>query len=61
MDPMQIFQLFNFIYFSVFGNGEVLLFWFAFTGWCGAGGDHYEPLMATPIPLISQEKAAVVL
>ncbi|KAJ0972559.1 hypothetical protein J5N97_020518 [Dioscorea zingiberensis] len=29
------------------------------TGWCGAGGDHYEPLMATPIPLISQEKAAV--
>ncbi|XP_039133225.1 LOW QUALITY PROTEIN: uncharacterized protein LOC120270273 [Dioscorea cayenensis subsp. rotundata] len=31
------------------------------TGWCGAGGDHYEPLMATPIPLISQEKAAVVL
>nr|XP_010913004.1 uncharacterized protein LOC105038799 [Elaeis guineensis] len=31
------------------------------TGWCGAGADHYEPLIASPIPLISQEKAAVVL
>ncbi|KAL6011645.1 hypothetical protein ACLOJK_002093 [Asimina triloba] len=31
------------------------------TGWCGAGADHYEPLMAHPSPLISQDKAAVVL
>ncbi|KAI0515682.1 hypothetical protein KFK09_008348 [Dendrobium nobile] len=31
------------------------------TGWCGAGADHYEPLLASPVPLISQEKAAVVL
>ncbi|KAJ8634154.1 hypothetical protein MRB53_027490 [Persea americana] len=31
------------------------------TGWCGAGADHYEPLIANPVPLISQEKAAVVL
>ncbi|KAG9445898.1 hypothetical protein H6P81_012026 [Aristolochia fimbriata] len=31
------------------------------TGWCGAGADHYEPLIAHPAPFISQEKAAVVL
>ncbi|KAJ4960569.1 hypothetical protein NE237_020479 [Protea cynaroides] len=31
------------------------------TGWCGAGADHYEPLIALPAPCISQEKAAVVL
>ncbi|KAF9606836.1 hypothetical protein IFM89_029293 [Coptis chinensis] len=31
------------------------------TGWCGAGADHYEPLIAHPAPLLSQEKAAVVL
>ncbi|OAY75476.1 hypothetical protein ACMD2_10483 [Ananas comosus] len=31
------------------------------TGWCGAGADHYEPLIANPIPLISPERAAVVL
>ncbi|XP_068667175.1 uncharacterized protein [Aristolochia californica] len=31
------------------------------TGWCGAGADHYEPLIAHPAPSISQEKAAVVL
>ncbi|KAF8399999.1 hypothetical protein HHK36_015872 [Tetracentron sinense] len=31
------------------------------TGWCGAGADHYEPLIAHPAPLISQEKVAVVL
>lgn len=31
------------------------------TGWCGAGADHYEPLIANPLPLISQDKAAVVL
>ncbi|CAL5395926.1 unnamed protein product [Camellia sinensis] len=31
------------------------------TGWCGAGGDHYEPLVAHPSTLISQEKVAVVL
>ncbi|XP_068666500.1 uncharacterized protein [Aristolochia californica] len=31
------------------------------TGWCGAGADHYEPLIAHTAPSISQEKAAVVL
>ncbi|KAK8969394.1 hypothetical protein KSP40_PGU003936 [Platanthera guangdongensis] len=32
------------------------------TGWCGAGADHYEPLLATPItPHISQDNATVVL
>ncbi|XP_010249082.1 PREDICTED: uncharacterized protein LOC104591769 [Nelumbo nucifera] len=31
------------------------------TGWCGAGADHYEPLIAHPAPFVSQEKAAVVL
>ncbi|MQL83008.1 hypothetical protein Taro_015487 [Colocasia esculenta] len=31
------------------------------TGWCGAGADHYEPLIAQPIPLVPQEKAAFVL
>ncbi|KAL2510363.1 hypothetical protein Fot_34010 [Forsythia ovata] len=31
------------------------------TGWCGAGGDHYEPLIAHPSLLVSQEKVALVL
>jgi len=31
------------------------------TGWCGAGGDHYEPLIASTLPFISPEKAAIVL
>ncbi|KAK7273123.1 hypothetical protein RIF29_14169 [Crotalaria pallida] len=31
------------------------------TGWCGAGADHYEPLIAHPCSLVSQEKVAVVL
>lgn len=31
------------------------------TGWCGAGADHYEPLIAYPAPVVSQDKAAVVL
>ncbi|KAG5249671.1 hypothetical protein OIU76_003680 [Salix suchowensis] len=31
------------------------------TGWCGAGADHYEPLIAHPSSLVSQEKVAVVL
>ncbi|XP_020570730.1 uncharacterized protein LOC110017911 [Phalaenopsis equestris] len=31
------------------------------TGWSGAGADHYEPLLASPMPLISQENAAFVL
>ncbi|GAB4839737.1 hypothetical protein Ancab_020447 [Ancistrocladus abbreviatus] len=31
------------------------------TGWCGAGADHYEPLIANPSSLISQEKVALVL
>ncbi|KAL9406886.1 hypothetical protein Peur_003858 [Populus x canadensis] len=31
------------------------------TGWCGAGADHYEPLIAHPSSHLSQEKVAVVL
>lgn len=31
------------------------------TGWCGAGGDHYEPLIAHPSSFVSQEKVALVL
>lgn len=30
-------------------------------GWCGAGADHYEPLLARPSSLVSPEKVAVVL
>lgn len=30
------------------------------TGWCGAGADHYEPLIAHP-SLVSNEKVALVL
>jgi hypothetical protein len=31
------------------------------TGWCGAGADHYEPLIAHSSPAVSQEKVALVL
>ncbi|XP_010534703.1 PREDICTED: uncharacterized protein LOC104810209 [Tarenaya hassleriana] len=31
------------------------------TGWCGAGADHYEPLIAHPSSLVSPEKVALVL
>ncbi|CAN6480562.1 unnamed protein product [Victoria cruziana] len=31
------------------------------TGWCCAGADHYEPLIAYAAPCASQEKAAVIL
>ncbi|KAK6930788.1 hypothetical protein RJ641_002581 [Dillenia turbinata] len=31
------------------------------TGWCGAGADHYEPLVAQPSLLVSQDKVALVL
>uniref|UniRef100_A0A2P2L9X5 Uncharacterized protein MANES_12G008200 n=2 Tax=Rhizophora mucronata TaxID=61149 RepID=A0A2P2L9X5_RHIMU len=31
------------------------------TGWCGAGADHYEPLIAHASSLISHEKVALVL
>ncbi|KAH0672449.1 hypothetical protein KY290_024689 [Solanum tuberosum] len=31
------------------------------TGWCGAGADHYEPLIASPSAYVSQEKVALVL
>ncbi|KAL4192227.1 hypothetical protein AMTRI_Chr06g171270 [Amborella trichopoda] len=30
-------------------------------GWCGAGADHYEPLIAHSAPILSQEKGAFVL
>ncbi|KAJ3708829.1 hypothetical protein LUZ61_012534 [Rhynchospora tenuis] len=31
------------------------------TGWCGAGADHYEPLITSLIPNVSHDKAAIVL
>ncbi|KAG7018453.1 hypothetical protein SDJN02_20321 [Cucurbita argyrosperma subsp. argyrosperma] len=31
------------------------------TGWCGAGADHYEPLIANCCSFVSQEKVAMVL
>ncbi|XP_061991304.1 uncharacterized protein LOC133709541 [Rosa rugosa] len=31
------------------------------TGWCGAGADHYEPLIAHPLSFVCQEKVAMVL
>ncbi|XP_002960998.2 uncharacterized protein LOC9641487 [Selaginella moellendorffii] len=31
------------------------------TGWCGAGGDHYEPILAKLLPVVSKEKAAYIL
>ena len=34
---------------------------FLLKGWCGAGGDHYEPLIAHPLSQLSQEKVALVL
>lgn len=32
-----------------------------FSGWCGGGADHYEPLIANASPMISHEKVALVL
>ncbi|KAK4842397.1 hypothetical protein QYF36_020839 [Acer negundo] len=29
------------------------------TGWCGAGADHYEPLIAHPSSIVSHEKVAL--
>lgn len=34
---------------------------FPHAGWCGAGADHYEPLIAHPLSFVSQEKVAMVL
>lgn len=31
------------------------------TGWCAAGADHYEPLIACAAPVASQDNAAIVL
>ena len=31
------------------------------TAWCGAGADHYEPLIATVLQHVTPDKAAVVL
>ncbi|PON45276.1 OTU domain containing protein [Parasponia andersonii] len=31
------------------------------TGWCGAGADHYEPLVAHPCSFVSSEKVAMIL
>ncbi|XP_072950203.1 uncharacterized protein [Typha angustifolia] len=38
---------------------EIPIFLFM-KGWCGAGADHYEPLVATPIPFTSSEKCFVI-
>lgn len=42
-------------------TGPPLFLFMKGTGWCGAGADHYEPLVAHPASLISPEKVAVVL
>ncbi|XXG76298.1 hypothetical protein AAC387_Pa08g0671 [Persea americana] len=46
-------------------HGEILespLFLFMRgTGWCGAGGDHYEPLITRAAPIASKENAVVIL
>ncbi|KAJ7540195.1 hypothetical protein O6H91_10G004900 [Diphasiastrum complanatum] len=31
------------------------------TGWCGAGADHYEPIIARTAPTLSRDKAAISL
>ena len=53
-DP-RLTILLNFGYFSYWLNCHL------YTGWCGAGADHYEPLIAHPSSILSQEKVAVVL
>lgn len=35
--------------------------WVGGTGWCSAGADHYEPIIANPASHLPQEKAAIVL
>ncbi|KAF8040934.1 hypothetical protein BT93_B2990 [Corymbia citriodora subsp. variegata] len=42
-------------------QGPPLFLFMKGTGWCGAGADHYEPLIAHPACLVSPEKVAVVL
>ncbi|KAI4368514.1 hypothetical protein MLD38_017063 [Melastoma candidum] len=41
--------------------GPPLFLFMKGTGWCGAGADHYEPLIAHPTSLVSLEKVAMVL
>ncbi|KAI4385318.1 hypothetical protein MLD38_003359 [Melastoma candidum] len=41
--------------------GPPLFLFMKGTGWCGAGADHYEPLIAQPTVLVSPEKVAIVL
>ncbi|KAI6686727.1 hypothetical protein NL676_032640 [Syzygium grande] len=42
-------------------RGPPLFLFMKGTGWCGAGADHYEPLIAHPASLVSLEKVAEVL
>ncbi|KAK3443375.1 hypothetical protein EUGRSUZ_B03525 [Eucalyptus grandis] len=42
-------------------RGPPLFLFMKGTGWCGAGADHYEPLIAHPASLVSPEKVAAVL
>ena len=43
------------------GSLKLCFTFFLLKGWCGAGGDHYEPLIAHPLSQLSQEKVALVL
>jgi len=56
-------RLRKFCYYLSFSCHFVMKFLskFRHTGWCGAGADHYEPLIAHPSTFVSQEKVAVVL
>lgn len=40
---------------------RVMLYYLLLAGWCAGGADHYEPVVAHPSTLISQEKVAMVL
>lgn len=42
-------------------TGPPLFLFMKGTGWCGAGADHYEPLIAHPSSFVSQEKVGFVL
>lgn len=42
-------------------TGPPLFLFMKGTGWCGAGGDHYEPLIAHPSAATFPEKVAFVL
>lgn len=55
-----VFFFVKFIFIHVADSSCLTKSWIN-TGWCGAGADHYEPLIAHPSLFASQEKVAVVL